>query len=271
MCRWLAYQGPPIYLEQLLLKPNHSLIAQSLHAREIEWTTNGDGFGVGWYGEREIPGLFRDTQPIWNDMNLRSMAGQIRSGLFFAHVRKATNGGVQRTNCHPFMHDRWLFQHNGEVEGFERIRQRLYAKIDPELFQALKGSTDSECLFLLALTLGAREDPAAGLARMIETVNVCRREAGIEGAFRCTSALSDGRRTWAIRYSTDEIARTLYFSTASDALCELDDSNTELPSGGVIVASEPLGSVGASWTPVEPSSVMCVEAGGVELSRLEVA
>jgi glutamine amidotransferase len=33
VCRWLAYSGSPILLEELLYKPDHSLIDQSLHAR----------------------------------------------------------------------------------------------------------------------------------------------------------------------------------------------------------------------------------------------
>ena len=51
MCRWLAYSGSPLALDTFLLEPEHSLIDQSLHARMGVTTTNGDGFGVGWYGD----------------------------------------------------------------------------------------------------------------------------------------------------------------------------------------------------------------------------
>ena len=47
MCRWLAYSGSPILIEELLYKPEHSLIDQSLHARLGVDTTNGDGFSLG--------------------------------------------------------------------------------------------------------------------------------------------------------------------------------------------------------------------------------
>ena len=33
MCRWLAYSGTPIRLEELLVKRDRSLIDQSLHSR----------------------------------------------------------------------------------------------------------------------------------------------------------------------------------------------------------------------------------------------
>ena len=116
MCRWLAYSGSPVLLEELLYKPEHSLIDQSLHARLGVDTTNGDGFGVGWYDtdNAQTPAVFRSIEPAWNDRNLREVAGHVLSPLFLAHVRAASAGmPVQQTNCHPFKHGKWLFVHNG--------------------------------------------------------------------------------------------------------------------------------------------------------------
>ena len=62
MCRWLAYSGTPVLLEELLYKPAHSLIDQGLHSRLGAETTNGDGFGVGWYGEGATPGVFKSIE-----------------------------------------------------------------------------------------------------------------------------------------------------------------------------------------------------------------
>ena len=118
MCRWLAYSGNPIHLEELIFKPEHSLIDQSLAARVTATTTNADGFGIGWYGTRSFPGLYRDIQPAWNDSNLQDLAAQIESQLFMAHVRSATVPPVQQTNCHPFRHGHWLFMHNGSIRRF---------------------------------------------------------------------------------------------------------------------------------------------------------
>ena len=118
MCRWLSYSGAPIFLEKLIFEPEFSLIAQSLHARKAAVATNGDGFGVGWYGERPYPGLYRDIRPAWNDDNLRNMSEQIRSRLFLAHVRHSTGTAIARMNCHPFRHGKWLFMHNGQIGGY---------------------------------------------------------------------------------------------------------------------------------------------------------
>ena len=146
MCRWLAYSGRPIYLDAALFEPEYSLIEQSLHARMTRSTTNGDGFGIGWYGGRERPGLFRDILPAWNDDNLLSVSEQIRSGLFFAHVRASTGTQTSRANCHPFRYGRWLFMHNGAIGGYDQVRHRLDLLIDPALYPGRAGTTDSETL-----------------------------------------------------------------------------------------------------------------------------
>ena len=82
MCRWLSYIGDPVYLDKLVFEPRHSLVEQSLHAEQAKTPTNGDGFGIGWYDERQTPGLYREILPAWNDPNLRSLAHHIKSGLF---------------------------------------------------------------------------------------------------------------------------------------------------------------------------------------------
>jgi predicted glutamine amidotransferase len=113
VCRWLAYSGSPILLEELLYGPKNSLIVQSLHSRLGAEETNGDGFGLGWYGAQEKPAVFRSVEPAWNDRNLHALAGHISAGMVFAHIRASTGSPVQQTNCHPFRHGRWLWMHNG--------------------------------------------------------------------------------------------------------------------------------------------------------------
>ena len=88
MCRWLAYSGTPILIEELLYKPTHSLIAQSLHSTLGAETTNGDGFGLGWYGDQETPGVFHSIEPAWNDRNLHELARPHRlAALLRPHPR----------------------------------------------------------------------------------------------------------------------------------------------------------------------------------------
>jgi predicted glutamine amidotransferase len=135
-----------------LCKPTYSLIDQSLYARLGATTTNGDGFGVGWYTDAETPGLFRSVEPAWNDRNLRELAGHVRSPLFFARIRASTGTAIQQTNCHPFRYGRWLWMHNGVVGDFPRVKRDLVLTIDERLYPWIEGSADSEVLFYLALT-----------------------------------------------------------------------------------------------------------------------
>ncbi|MBK3647961.1 class II glutamine amidotransferase, partial [Streptomyces sp. MBT33] len=160
MCRWIAYSGTPILLSRVLFEPQHSLIDQSLHSRLGVETTNGDGFGVGWYAEDlDTPAVVRDVGPAWNNRNLQEVAHHVRSGLFFAHIRATTGTAVQQTNCHPFRWDRWLWMHNGVINDFPRLRRDLALAVDPALYPEIEGSTDSELMFYLALTLGLTDDP----------------------------------------------------------------------------------------------------------------
>src|SRR5690606_6038837 len=134
MCRWLAYSGTPILLDSILYRPAHSLIDQSLHAKMGVETTNGDGFGVGWYGDGDgTPAVLREIGPAWSNRNLREIARHVRSRLFFAHIRASTGSAVQQTNCHPFRHGPWMWMHNGAIEGFDRVRRDLLLAVDPDL------------------------------------------------------------------------------------------------------------------------------------------
>src|SRR5918997_1953586 len=154
MCRWLAYFGSPIRLEELVFNPEHSLVEQSRNARLTSHVTNADGFGLGWYGTGDGPGRYRSVAPAWSDRNLQELCGHIRSPLFIAHVRATTGTPVQETNCHPFRYGRWLFVHNGFIADYPRLHRELVLAVDPDLFTNIEGTTDSELLFHLALTFG---------------------------------------------------------------------------------------------------------------------
>ncbi|TBW35110.1 class II glutamine amidotransferase [Siculibacillus lacustris] len=236
MCRLLAYTGRPILLEDLVCRPDHSLIHQALAAQEARTVTNGDGFGIGWYGERPIPGCYRETLPAWSDENLRSICAQVRSGLFFAHVRATTEAAVARVNCHPFVHDRFMFMHNGQIGGHRQIRRKVEALIPDELYSARAGSTDSESIFLAALGQGLETDPVGAIARALRLVLELQKEAGITEAFRFAACFTDGDRLWAFRWSSDREMPTLYLRGRDE---------------GTVVVSEPIdGCGGGDWSEV---------------------
>src|SRR4051812_47420668 len=170
MCRWLAYSGSPITLSQALYSQANSMIDQSLHSKLGAEATNGDGFGIGWYDDAPLPGVFHSVEPAWNDQNLREVTAHVKSGHFFAHLRAAIGSAVQQSNCHPFRHGNWLFMHNGYLDALSTVKRDLILAIDPNLYPELGGTTDTEILFYLALTFGLEEDPPDAVARAIGLV-----------------------------------------------------------------------------------------------------
>jgi glutamine amidotransferase len=273
MCRWLAYSGSPILITDLLYRPHHSLVVQSLASTMGAEPTNGDGFGIGWYGVGKEPGVFHSIEPAWNNRNLRSLAEHIRSPLVFAHVRATTGTPVQQTNCHPFRYGNWLWMHNGLVRDFHEVKRDLVLEIKPELYPLIEGSTDSEVLFYLALTYGLEQDPPTAVEHVVGLVEEVGKEHGVEHPIQMTIATSDGVRIWAFRYSSEGDSRSLFYSTKIDTL-ELmyPDSNTmrEVVSkagrDARLVVSEPLGDelLGA-WNAVPERSWGVIQPGQDDL------
>jgi len=268
MCRWLAYSGSPITLETVLLEPEHSLIDQSLHARMGVETTNGDGVGIGWYGEGQEPGTYRAIGPAWNDRNLRELAAHVRSGLFLAHIRASTGTAIQQTNCHPFRHGEWLWMHNGSIRSFEMVKRALMLEVDPALYPMIEGSTDSELMFYLALSLGLNYEPVAAVERMTGLVEEIARHHGIANPLQMTLATTNGKSLWVFRYSTEHQSRSLFYSTDFRALRELYPDNERIASVSDetrLVVSEPLVDLSGAWNEVPESSCGVVGQGADEL------
>ncbi|MFF3500822.1 class II glutamine amidotransferase [Streptomyces sp. NPDC003247] len=269
MCRWLAYSGTPVLLDAILYRPQHSLIDQSLHARMGVETTNGDGFGVGWYGPHvDTPAVVRDIGPAWSNHNLREIAGHVRSPLFFAHIRASTGSAVQQTNCHPFRHGRWMWMHNGAIAEFHRMRRDLALAVDPRLFLDIEGSTDSEMMFYLALTFGLEGDPPGAVARMAALVERVGHEHGVEFPLQMTLAVTDGHRLWGFRYSSERASRSLFYNTRVDTLRALHPDVgflQELSDETRLIVSEPLGDLPGAWIAVPESTYGVVQPEGDEL------
>ena len=269
MCRWLAYSGSPVLLQELLYGPKNSLIVQSLHSRLGAEETNGDGFGVGWYGTQETPAVFRSIEPAWNDRNLRELADHVTATTVFAHIRASTGSPVQQTNCHPFRHGRWLWMHNGFIGDYQKVKRDLVLAIDPDLYPEIEGTTDSETLFHLALTFGLKENPPEAVARAIGFVESVGREHGVEYPFQGTIATTDGESIWAFRYSSEGESRSLFFSTDVRALRALYPENEllqQLDDESRLVVSEPLGDeLPGAWNEVPESSWGVIKPGQDEM------
>ena len=256
MCRFLAYLGEPVYLDEIVTKPCHSLIRQSLHATEAKTVTNGDGCGLGWYGERTEPGVYRELRPAWSDENLSAICTQVQSRTFFAHIRAATGTATSRANCHPFGHGRHLFMHNGQVGGYCKLKRQLENLIPDDLYAARHGSTDSEALFLIALANGAADDPVAAFETTLFSVKAMMLACGVREPLRFAATFTNGDDLYAFRWSCDSRAPTLYSRQGS---------------GNLMVASEPIDKVQGSWSLIPQGHALVAKKGRTpELRRFEV-
>jgi len=272
MCRFVAYQGHPVLLADLLYKPRHSLVRQSLHAEQMSQPFNADGFGIGWYPAefRPFPVVLRSPTPAWATRNFESLAHATVSERVFAHVRAASPGlAVQESNTHPFRHGRFLFMHNGMVRSFARVRRRLQQSLGDWAFESIEGTTDSEHAFALFLDEvgepeadldadGLREALVGAIARIVELT----RQAGASETMALNFAVSDGRSTIVSRYARDleKGPASLHYSAGSRYRCEGEDGEME-PAGAeppavVIVASEPLTRHPEDWVAIPPNHTL---------------
>jgi len=279
MCRWLAYTGAPQLIFDLLYTSPHSLLVQSLHSTMGAETTNGDGFGVGWYAAAvgtaaEKAALYRSVEPAWHDRNMRDCSQHIVARTVFAHVRAASPGigSVQQTNCHPFRYGQWIWMHNGAIRKFSTIKRELLLQVDPKLFPSIEGSTDSEAFFYLALTFGLDEDPPTAVAKAAGYINKIGRENGIEYPLQMTVAVTDGEGMWAFRYSSERKSRTLFYSTDRETLMKLYPDNpmfAKYDNDSRFVVSEPLSDLPGVWNEVPEASCVRVHGPCIEVTPFE--
>jgi glutamine amidotransferase len=233
MCRHLAYLGPPASLRSVLIDPPHGLYRQAwAPRRQRHGTVNADGFGVGWYApDDRDPARYRRAVPIWGDESFADVARVTSAGALLAAVRCATTGtdpGIAAVA--PYASGRWLFSHNGVLDGWPAAAAGLAATLPPESLLGLVARVDSALLWALVLDRLRRGLGAAdALADTIRALWA----AGLAGRFNFL--LTDGQ----------VIAAT----AAGDTLCYRASGQA------VVVASEP-GDDGPGWAEVPDASVV---------------
>ena len=260
MCRLLGYLGSTIQLDQLLYKPEHSLLVQSYQPQEMtSGVVNADGLGIGWYhAQQDVdPFTYKSTLPIWNDINLPELSRYIESGCVLAYVRSATAGqALDMSNCQPFRDGRLLFIHNGFISNFRKTLYRpIRERLSERIYQSVNGTTDSEHIFALFLNeleasgnstkdgntshwsiVEALQSTLLTLTELAKTYNV---------SFSANVMISDGHHIVASRYAYDTTAPSLYW---------IKDDSTYPDS--VIIASEPMFS--GNWNKCPNISMLSV-------------
>jgi glutamine amidotransferase len=272
MCRLLAYMGTPIIVDKLLYQPKNSLIHQSINAKELEEPLNGDGFGIGWYVPEVDyePVTFVSVYPAWNNRNLRNLAPKIKTECLVAHVRAASVGDVSESNCHPFQYKNLLMMHNGGVENFSAIKRGLRQPLTDELYNWIKGQTDSEHIFAYLLNYLFRTHDTISIETVTDAfehtfkhVKHLLQEKNIHEPAYLNMVFTNGLFVVGTRYVTDpnENPLTLYYSEGSKYVCEdgicrmLDPEERDQ---AVLVVSEKLTDQQSDWKEVPKNHFVIV-------------
>jgi glutamine amidotransferase len=268
----MAYKGTPIIMDKLLYQPKNSLVNQSIHAREIEEPLNGDGFGIGWYA-REVnsePVTFVSVNPAWSNRNLRNIAPKIRTECLLAHVRAASVGEVSEANCHPFQYKNLLMAHNGGIEEFGKVKRKIREPLSDELYNWIKGQTDSEHIFAFMLNylfsnhkVISTDAVADAFDHTFTFVKKLISEGGVSEPAYLNMAVTNGLFIVATRYCTDpkEEPLTLYHSEGSRFVVEDGETRLEAPADddqAVLIVSEKL-TEGKEWTLIPKNHLVMVE------------
>ena len=271
MCRLIAYLGHEVLLENVLVDPTNSLVKQSLNARESDYPTNGDGFGLGWYAPEinEEPALFTSIFPAWNDRNLLNLASKIESPCFFGHVRAASAGGVTPYNCHQFVHGKWMFMHNGGINNFIQIKRHIRHLLDDDIYNWIQGDTDSEHIFALFIQMSKGRDLSAfdAVAQLTHDVfnkiHQVTAEFGTLGASYLNICITDGTRILATRYCSDRryTPESMHYAIGNSYALKNKQYRLLKRSGPpqcVLVASEMLNDFSGDWKSIPDHHLLMV-------------
>ena len=244
MCRLIGYIGKEeLLIQDLIDKPENSLIEQSKNAQEDSYSINADGFGLAWYkpGITKNVGIFKSIQPAWNDNNLKHLSRLIKTECLIAHIRASNVGDVSFNNCHPFGHKEISFAHNGIIHGFNQIKRDLIAKIDDPFFYEIKGQTDSEHIFYLILDFLQQEKSLENSVSMAFKWIVERQKDKTDFS-KLNIILTDGNNIVATRFSSKQNPNlSMYYY--------LNYSN-------IIIASEKLTAIGTTWKAVPKNHML---------------
>ncbi|MGD1897169.1 MAG: ergothioneine biosynthesis protein EgtC [Phormidesmis sp.] len=252
MCRILGYLGPQISIDQLMLKPEHSMLVQSYQPRELDAAVlNGDGFGMGWYGAPGgRPFVYRNVLPMWNDRSLGDLCRYVQAKNFLVNLRSATaKMPVDISNCQPFAYKDMLFVHNGLIENFfDTLYRPIREKLCDKAYKLIEGLTDSEHMFALLvhhLETQPGIDLAEALHQTMKMVVSLANAAGVRVA--ANIILSTGNRLIALRYDNQQKAPSFYLL-----------KNSKSFPNSVILTSE--GLFEDNWQPYNQSELVSIDS-----------
>jgi predicted glutamine amidotransferase len=289
MCRVLAYLGRPVVLDELLYRPDSSLIRQVVDPRMLSLLSLA-GFGMAaWDGDShasDVPFEYHVPDLPLFDSNLRALSRKLRARSLLAHVRgvsyAASSNAIGHHNLHPFRYEgfRLALAHNGDLARFGEMKHDLLPFIKPEIASLIRGTTDSEWLYALIMSQVRdptvdpdAEDIMRAVRRSLEIVRGLREKRGIHVSSSVNLFLCDGNDLVATRFTFDFGCYPENVNQANLSYLSLwytfgrdygfHDGEWKMLGGlgdqdSVIVASEPLTRDPSTWIEVPEYSMIYV-------------
>ena len=266
MCRWFIYYGKKIKFENILFCHKNSIIKQSFKKKytpfleddnDRDHEVNVDGFGIGWYTTKDIdPTIYKSIKTPWSDFNFRRLSKILSSKLIFSHIRAIkpfSEGLIHEFNCHPFNYKKILFMHNGDFKNFNKYKKIIIEKIDDTFLPLIKGTTDSEHIFYLIISLCKNiftlENVKLSLLKAIKIINEISKEN-----ISLNIAITNGDYIVFTRYiNNNENPCSLYFKY-----------NKEY----ILISSEPIDYNDDDWTFIPKNSIGTYANNGLLIENI---
>jgi len=309
MCRVLAYIGPEIPIESLLLEPENSLLNQSLDPGLYpRLHLAGWGFGL-WSAKLlkpEEPFLYHRPMAAFYDNNAQSIIPSLQGSTLLAHIRAASYNSLcvlADENCHPFSFDGtpWIIAQNGGLPNWKRLQRELMQHCDDRYFKQMRGTTDTEFLFVLLLSLlngDSDEDVQEGFEKLLKVILAAMKKLELVELTKLKIALVAPNRIIGVNYGvghkgettpagdwqdlrksgpeTDDYALSMllepmYLLIGKDFenheksykvdSCPVDEATS------AILSSEPLTDDRDEWVNIEFGEIVTLERKGESLSK----
>lgn len=309
MCRVLAYIGPEIPLESLLLKPENSLVNQSLDP-ELHPHLQLAGWGFGAWSEHllkpEKPFLYHRPKAAFYDDNAKGVIPSLQASTMLAHVRASGyHAGVVQTdeNCHPFTFDGtpWIIAQNGALPHWRLLQRELLQHCKDEYLNQMRGTTDTEFLFVLLLSLlkgDSDEEVKEGFEKMLDVILEAMKKLDLAALTKLKIALVTQDRIIGVNYGCGHEGETdvkgdwkklrpsapgkddMALSMLLEPMYVLMGKNfqeyknsyevdacSEEEATSAIFASEPLTEEGDEWLKIEFGEMVALEKKGENISK----
>jgi glutamine amidotransferase len=230
-----------VVLAVLTSDPN--LLPCELHRLAGQVALQGDqrpnAVGVGAYAQDEV--LLRRFSDA-AELTVPGLAPSHESEALVFHAARLPVGMSLEDNTQPFRIRRWLFAHQGTLQGFEQLRAQLLEPVPEFLQRQVRGATVSEVAFMRFLMhlrdTGSPDEPrleAEAVGRVLaDTARELERAAAGAGAARASTVnlvATNGHLLVATRCGELPLSYTRLEGTDRCEVCGITPTTPEMQPG----------------------------------------